>query len=332
MRSWVRSFAAVIAAFGLLGSPAEGGEQTPVDGTGLRFLQTLDQRIADISWKLASASSDWCPERMNSIGVTVHNLAQYAPRYRQAAITSFGFVDGLPMLLAVANGGPADLAGIRQGDRLVAIDGVRFAATASPQSAKADYASIDAVMSRLENLPADSPAAVDLIRGNDAHRLTITPRTICRSRVEIVPSQEINASSDGFIVQIYGRLALWTKNDDELAIVVAHEMAHNILGHNARIKNERIETGILAGFGSNGRKLRDFEREADRYGLYLAAQAGYDYRLAPDFWRRLSMASGLGNFWATTHPTGANREKFNVDVINEIAKRKESHSSLTPYP
>lgn len=160
--------------------------------------------------------------------------------------------------------------------------------------------------------------------------IEVRPSTICRSRVELVPSGQINANSNGNVVQIYGRLALWTRNEDELAIVIAHEMAHNLLGHNRRITEEKIGTGIFASLGSDGRKLRNMEREADRYGLYLMARAGYDYRIAPEFWTRLSSTSGLGAIWATTHPTARDRARLNREVVDEIARKEASGGMPMP--
>lgn len=301
----------------------------PTGDESMLFLQALDQRVAEVSWRLASANSALCSAHMNAIGFSVHDAAQYAPAYRRAAIDTFGFGDGLPAVLAAAKGAPAAAAGVRPGDRIVAIDGKRVSPGTMSNTSKEDYASVSAVTTRLEDLPAGRPVALEILRGQTPMTMTVRPATVCRSRVEVVPSSQINANSNGQTVQIYGKLALWTKTDDELAIIVAHEMAHNILDHNRRIERERIGTGIFASLGRDGRKMRDMEREADRYGLYLAARAGYDYRVAPDLWRRLSNASGLGGIWATTHPTAGNRAEFNQGVVAEIAS-KAAQPDLVP--
>lgn len=320
---------ASLSAHAVAGVPAAGSvsaEARPDDG--LLFIQTLDQRIADISWRLASANAQLCDRRMSGIGISLHNAVQYAPAYRQAAIDTFGFGDGLPAVLAIAKAGPGEAAGLKVGDRIAAIDGERIAPS-RPGTGKDDYAPISAMTARLEQLPVDRPARLEILRGDTVSTITVAPASICRSRVEVVPGGQINASSNGLSVQVYGKLALWTKTDDELALIIAHEMAHNILDHNRRIEREKIGTGIFASLGRDGRKMRDIEREADRYGLYLVARAGYDYRVAPDFWRRLANTSGLGGVWATTHPTASNRAEFNRSVVAEI-DGKIGNADLVP--
>lgn len=323
-----------ILAAAMLALPGQAVSGAPLgpsrDDGGLRVLQSIDQRVADVSWKLASANASFCAQRMGSLGIAVHDAAQYGKRDRPAVIRSVGFGDGLPAVLAVAKEGPAARGGLRQGDRIVALNGVALGTGPVPPRARENYASIAAVMARLEDLPEGQPAMLDILRRETPMRLSIPAAAVCRSRVEVVPNGGINASSNGLVVQIEGKLALWTKNDDELALVIAHEMAHNILDHNDRIAKERIGTGILASLGIGAGKLRDFEREADRLGLYLAARAGYDYRIAPAFWSRLSSTSGLANVWASTHPTGAQRARFNEVVLDEIVRKKAAGEDLIP--
>ena len=301
----------------------------PENEASLRYLQQLDQRTADIAWRLGVANAELCPRHARSIGLSAHNAVQYAPAYRKSAIMTFGFVDGLPAVLAVAKGSPAAHAGILVGDHIAAIDGKPVVHERSSMGSKEDYDPINAVMSQLENLP-DRKVVLDIVRAQKRLRVEITPVTICQSRVEIVPGGQMNANANGVVVQIYGKLALWARNDDELAIVISHEMAHNILNHDALITSENTERGLFESLGLGSRKLRNVEREADRYGLYLAARAGYNFVQAPGFWRRLSAASGLGNIWATTHPTGASRAKFNQEVVEEIRLKAASGAELEP--
>jgi len=61
------------------------------------------------------------------------------------------------------------------------------------------------------------------------------------------------------------------------------------------------------------------ELDADRMGIIMAAGAGYNYKIAPDFWARLNSNSPLASFLATTHPTTrARRENAQrvVDALN----------------
>lgn len=118
---------------------------------------------------------------------------------------------------------------------------------------------------------------------------------------------------------------------DELgvAVVMGHEVAHAIANHGSeRMSQGLVANGLLGGaqmaLGQNptltnqillqsigvGTELgmlkfsRTHESEADRMGLIFMAIAGYDPRVAPDFWKRMNANSG-GNRppeFLSTHP------------------------------
>lgn len=137
-----------------------------------------------------------------------------------------------------------------------------------------------------------------------------------------------------------GKIAVFTgllpiaQNDEGLAVVLAHEVAHAVANHGgermsqlllaqlggmalSRALEERPqETRDLAmtayGVGSQLAVLlpysRRHESEADRIGLVLMAKAGYDPRAAVPFWERMA-ASGGGEppEFLSTHPSHASR-------------------------
>jgi len=296
----------------------------------LRYLQSLDQRVAEIAWRLSESSTDVCPDKRGSLGISLHDAAQYDPQYRPAAIAAFGFGDGLPTVLTLADESPARRAGIEMGDRIASIDGVELVPhTVNPDS-PADYEAVEKVMAKLDAAPAGTGVRLGLLRGQDRVSVTVVPQSLCDVHVELVPGGKINADSDGRNVQIHGRLATWVRDDNELALVIAHEMAHNFLAHQERLEREGIGTGLFSGFGRNGRKLRDMERAADRYGIFMAARAGYDYRIAGTFWRRLAREGGLGALWATTHPSARNRGRNADAAVEEVEKLQHAGLALTP--
>ena len=58
--------------------------------------------------------------------------------------------------------------------------------------------------------------------------------------------------------------------------------------------------------------------EADRVGIIMAAGAGYNYKIAPDFWARLNSNSPLASFLATSHPTTRARRENAQRVVDEL--------------
>lgn len=125
------------------------------------------------------------------------------------------------------------------------------------------------------------------------------------------------------------------KNDDQLAAVVGHEIAHNLANHAAeRYSQSTVTSGLiqigsaalggddpnrarqLASLGGVGAQLgfllpfsRQHELEADRLGVDLMAKAGYRPSQAVELWRLMAAQAGGGrtSSFASTHPTEAAR-------------------------
>lgn len=129
----------------------------------------------------------------------------------------------------------------------------------------------------------------------------------------------------GFYVGILQQLKL---TDDEVAMVMGHEMAHALREHSREQLAKNQLTGIGAGVLSSvlglgelgrtamdyGAKLtmlkfsRDDESEADLIGMDIAARGGFDPRAGVTLWRKMSAASkGAPPQWLSTHPSGNSR-------------------------
>ena len=111
---------------------------------------------------------------------------------------------------------------------------------------------------------------------------------------------------DGQVVQVGG--ALFERfGDDQIAVVVAHELAHAILRHRVRLEAAGVKWGLLSEFGRNARLFRQTETEADLLGAYLLRNAGWDPQLAVRFWREYGSKIDGGMFHSRTHPSAKDR-------------------------
>jgi C-terminal processing protease CtpA/Prc len=284
----------------------------------LLALQRDDQRVADTGWRIASRNTDACPKIWAAIGISLQHISQYAPAYRAAAMAAFGLDDSYPSILAVAKGAPASASGLEPNDRLRAINGVDLAGNSRRQTSAASYDAVSAAMAALEALPEKSAAVLSIERGGQRLEVSVTPQNICRSRVELAPGNAINANANGLVAQISGRLVNWVESDDELALVIAHEMAHNLLDHPKRLNEKSALSGLATSLGLSGKAQRQMELDADRMGILMAASAGYNYKIAPDFWARLNSNAPLATFLATTHPTTRARRENAQRVVDEL--------------
>ena len=121
--------------------------------------------------------------------------------------------------------------------------------------------------------------------------------------IQVIDDPQINAWTDGKdITFTTGILNFFDNNVDALAIVVAHETAHVMLGHVSDTTG-RFTTAQMEG-------------QADKMGAYLMLMAGYDVCKGKDFFTNLQK-SGDGDFadpsiYASPHPSYAYR-KYSLD-------------------
>jgi len=148
--------------------------------------------------------------------------------------------------------------------------------------------------------------------------------------VNLINSPQVNAfcMPGGKIAFYWGILAKLQLTDDEVAMVMGHEMTHALREHGRSQIGKQVATqgtiALLAGlFGwgnasrtaanVGGRLLslkysRDDETEADLIGLELAARAGYDPRSALSLWRKMETASrGAPPAFLSDHPSNPDR-------------------------
>jgi predicted Zn-dependent protease len=166
------------------------------------------------------------------------------------------------------------------------------------------------------------------------HALSWNPRAKdWKWEVNLIGSNQINAwcMPGGKIAFYTGILEQLKLTDDEVAMIMGHEMAHALREHaRARIAKGQLTQGALAigaqllGLGDLGRMAagagaqlltlkfsRGDESEADLVGMELAARAGYDPRAGVSLWQKMGQASKAGGGappqWLSTHPAGETR-------------------------
>jgi len=111
----------------------------------------------------------------------------------------------------------------------------------------------------------------------------------------------------GKIFVFTGILRVIGTNNDYLAAVLSHEMAHALAHHaSERLAREHAAGGIFTKLSYN----RMQESEADHIGVFLMTFAGYDPDKAPEFWKRMRDAHGEGGEIPqilSDHPSDATR-------------------------
>ena len=178
----------------------------------------------------------------------------------------------------------------------------------------------------------------------------------------LVNDKQVNAfCMPGGKIVVYEGLMNLVESEDELAVVVGHEVAHAVAKHS----NERMSQQMLAEYGAQilgaavsqksemvqsmaaqvyglgaqyGLSLpfsRKHELEADYMGLILMTIAGYNPDVAIGFWQKMSADGAQIPEFMSTHPSDAKRIK---EIQSELPKIKKNYqmgntsssSSATP--
>lgn len=302
------------------------GAATTVDPE-LAAMQGRDARVATIAWRLQSASVGLCRTAATLPGFNVHSLAQYAPGDRARVKAALG-LDGRPTVLAVVQGSAADKAGLRAGDAIMAIMGQP---TGDTLPAQARYDVTGDAETRIETaLAAGGPLVLDTVRGGRATRVTIAGDSGCASQVQLIGGRGLVAQADGLYVQLSEGAVALAGDDDGLAALMAHELAHNFLEHRARLDAAKVSRGIFAGFGKGGALLRASEFEADRLSVWIVARGGYSLDAIVPFWQRWARRTDLGPLNAPSHPGWKDRLARIDAAIAEVRAQQAAGQPLVP--
>jgi peptidase M48-like protein/PDZ domain-containing protein len=321
----MRRILPIALVLALLGLPLRAAPAPPAEES-LAAMRALDQRVATIGHRLAVASLALCAERAWLPGLAVHDLSQYGVDFRPAAIRAFG-LDAGPAVLALAAGGPAERAGLRADDILLAFDG-----RPPPRGMPArggSFELMERILAALDEAFADGRATIEVRRGAGRLAVQVAAEQGCATRFQLIPGRSLNARADGRYVQLSTAIAEYVADDGELAAVLAHEFAHNVLGHRVRLDEARVRRGFLGNFGRNARRIRETEIEADRLSVYLMERAGYDPQAAVRFWSRFGRR-GLNFLGSPTHPNWRSRIQL---IETEIAAiRRARAAGQEPVP
>lgn len=281
-----------------------------------------------VAYRVLTRNVGVCSDTMFESGALIMDAGDVFYVYREAAKYFLG-MSSRPSIFAIAPESPADKAGLKTRDVLLSVNGD----------------SVGGSGAALRKLRKNRVVTLEVERAGQKLSLEMTQDRACESPVVLFEDPVINAHALGNAIFMGVGLVKLVKNDDELAMVIGHELAHNAMSHlDAKRNNSAIGailidlpigllTGINPGIGSGiggGMFSQDFETEADYIGLYFTAKAGYDINGVAEMWRRFAVEHPEAIYMATTHPTTANRFVVLEAARDEIKAKLAAGKPLEP--
>jgi hypothetical protein len=360
----------LVGFFGMAGCAAPTLDLPAVDQPRVKE-ETRNQRIAivrdayrqqlrlnRISHRLGRAAKELCRGReVNQLGAYFSDWDDRASEWLELAIeaTHINLHEHGIEVVDVLENSAASRAGLKVGDHIIRIDGAQL-----PRGKGA----MRMFRKNIEQMrTADSPRLTLRIR-REAEFLTVplTAEKACEFPAVLTNSRALNAFTDGEVIYFNRGLARFTENDDELASILAHEMAHITMGHvDARRQNatsgaavgaivdlflmfvvpgytQAIQMGHPGVFTQMGAEIgasqfsSSFEAEADYIAIYLMARAGYKLATAPNLWRRLAIVrpESTEKQPMASHPTAPERFVLLDRTVREISEKLKRGDPLAP--
>jgi hypothetical protein len=293
-------------------------------------------RLSDVSLSVLEHGTGLCGDQVTYyLGMDTNSIDHVPEEWREAYKEAMGLDDNVKVTRVFAHT-PADEAGFQSGDVILMINGQKV------ETGKDAY---DKFLSQLrEQLDTGETLSFWIERNGVPMGLSATPAKRCDYAVVMSEDSVVNAYADGDSVVVTKGMMDYIKNDNELALVVGHEMGHNVMGHISKKTGNRILgavlDGLLAGvtgvytnnFANAAGMMysQEFEQEADYMGVYFMERAGYDSTGVPNFWRRMGTDNPYAIGHATTHPTSAYRYVFLEKCSREVKEKEREGKELLP--
>lgn len=207
----------------------------------------------------------------------------------------------------------ADLAGIRQGDIIKEIAGNKIK----------DHSQV--------TFKADEYTTIKVERDGKRYSFIVKPEEITYVRIDLKETGKINAYAKFTGIEFTSGMVHFVENDDELAIIMGHELAHLTAKHLPKNISMAALCGTLGGLTGPFAPLttkalyapysRGNEREADYLGLIYAHNAGYNIENGLNLWKRfaLEIPRSRSKSYLRSHPASPERI-LRVKKVVELIK------------
>jgi len=316
------------------GPPVYRGEiyqaREELKAKALKYKLEKEKEVADVGYRLLKV----LPNKKGSfsyLGIRFVKIDKYVKKMLNLNENS-----GIAAAYVV-NGSPADRSGIQAGDIIKNINNHII------------YREWD-LKNAVRYVKPNQKIKFRIKRNNEIKEIPIVIGKVpLEVRFRMLDEESVNAgASSGEVVVTYG-LMRFIQSNDELAVILGHELAHIARGHiGKRTGTDLVSVllGIAAGYGAESISpgsgdivmrgisgvfsslySREFEREADYFGIMYAYHAGFNIEAGIDVWERfaIEVPKSMTQDFFSTHPTSTERLLRIKKIVKEIKVGKISN-------
>ena len=313
----------------------------------ISYAKYIDQMslVKSIGYRINSLNADICNKTDFNSGITYANENVIGLKIAKFFPSNLNLGPKVSIINIVKNS-PADKAGLTVGDIILELEGFTF-----PEGKNA----LKKISKHFKDFEEKEKKKIKIDRNGQILKFDINQIKICNYPIIFTQDKIVNAYADGKSIIMTQGMVDYAKDDNEIALVIAHELAHNDRGHlDAKKKNTLImgsigfildlmtiyysggtaggdaqNTEMWSKIGSEAYSV-EFEKDADYGGVYYAYRAGYDISNVKNFWERIGSENPKQIAISSTHPATAERYLQIEKTVEEINKKKSDGLALIP--
>jgi len=202
----------------------------------ISYAKYMDQMslVKNMGYKINYANKDICKNVDYVSGITYANDNAIGIKIAKFFPSNLNLGPKISIINIVENS-PADKAGLLVGDKILKLGDYEL-----PEGKKA----IKKISKYFSKLDTKEIQKIKIDRNGEIKTFEFAKDKICNYPIILTQDNIVNAFADGKQIIITQGIVDYTKDDNELALVIAHELAHNDRGHLDAKKKKYFDDGI----------------------------------------------------------------------------------------
>ncbi len=312
-------------------APAPDNSAELARNAAFQDLVAMQDRLYRVAAPLLLNNLNLCQRRAYLLGFTAKNKYSYSNEFVDSAAKMLGLGDQLQIMGVMPGSGAASV-GLKNGDKLVAIGEVQL-----PQGPSAEMQARGVLASLLSE---KTSIGMTVNRNGQDMSLQVPLTHVCAFSMEVGNTDTIDAYDDGHRVLLTRGMMKAFQSDDELAMIIAGEMARNALDHPTKLHSATAMSETIDNLSRVHPDLDklpkakppgdDYDLAADKRALYMLARAVYPFEDYAKFWARIAQQGGPADAYTAQHPLTPRRTAAMTRVIAEIKAKQAAHKTIQP--